>query len=348
MKRSIFYLFVAILFLGLFTEQVLGAETKTKSREPFQIQFLAGRQDSAEYALMHGLSQLINKHSSWLKATVIETPGMADNYQLVAVKKELRPKAIICGVASGAQLLSKTKEQGGHPWGPYTDARFVARINETIHTIISLDRKIKTLSDLKGKGLFEGRKTATRYMDDEAIFKEAGIFDTLKLSYGGLGPAMTALGDGLVTAAVALGIGPVEPKEWDPQAPVKEIMAQKDVSFVSYEKEPFERAIKKHGICVSPVTYPPKVLGPTQTEPVIVKYDPLSLLADKTMDAEVVYELLRVFDTQLKELEDFTITAKWIKREYLGTSGYEAEKDYHPGAVKYFKENKIPIRVNPW
>jgi TRAP-type uncharacterized transport system substrate-binding protein len=262
------------------------------------------------------------------------------------VAQELRPKAIICGVASGAQLLSKAKQQGGFPWGPYTSARFVARINETIHTIISLDPKIKTISDLKGKRLFEGRKVSTRYLDDEAIYKEAGIFDTLKLSYGGLGPGMHALSDGLVDAAVALGIGPVNPTEWNPMAPVQELMATKNVYFVSYEKGSFEKAIKKYDLCVSPVSYPPKVLGPTQTEPVIVKYDPLSLLADKTMD--VVYELLRVFDTHLKELENFTVRAKWIKREYFGTSGYETEKDYHPGAVKYFKQHGIPIRVNPW
>jgi uncharacterized protein len=347
MKRSMLCL-AAVVLLGLLTQPVLGAETKAKAHEPFQIQFLAGRQDSAEFALTHGLSQMINKHSPWLRATVIETPGMADNYQLVAVKKELRPKAIICGVTSGAQLLPKTKQEGGHPWGPYTDARFVARLNETIHTIVTLDEKIKSISDLKGKRLFEGRKTATRYMDNEAIYKEAGIFDTLKLSYGGLGPAMTALGDGLVDAAVALGIGPVEPTEWLPQAPVQELMATKKVYFVNYDKASFEKAIKKEQICVSPVTYPPKVLGPTQTEPVIVKYDPLSLLADKAMDDDVVYELLRIFDTHLKELIDFTATAKWIKRENLGTSGYETEKAYHAGAVKYFKGQGIPIRVNPW
>ena len=347
MKKSMLCL-VTFILLGLLTQPVLGAETKVSSHEPFQIQFLAGRQDSAEFALTHGLSQIINKHSPWLRATVIETPGMADNYQLVAVKKELRPKAIICGVTSGGQLFSKTKAEGGFPWGPYTDARFVARLNETIHTIVTLDENIKTISDLKGKRLFEGRKTATRFLDNEAIYKAAGIFDTLKLSYGGLGPAMTALKDGLVDAAVALGIGPVDPTEWLPQGPLQELMATKKVYFVTYDKKSFEEAIKKDKICVSPVTYPPKVLGPTQTEPVIVKYDPLSLLADKTMSDDVVYELLRIFDTHLKELIDFTATAKWIKRENLGTSGYQTEKDYHPGAAKYFKEHKIPIRVNPW
>jgi TRAP-type uncharacterized transport system substrate-binding protein len=81
---------------------------------------------------------------------------------------------------------------------------------------------------------------------------------------------------------------------------------------------------------------------------VVIKYDPLSLCADKSMREDVVYELLRVFDEHVRELDEYTSTAKWITRDVLGTSGYEKEDRYHPGAAKYYKEKGIPIRVNPW
>lgn len=345
MKRVICILAIAfsvILFAGLTTNVASGAQ------EQFEIQFLAGRSDSAEFALTHGLSMVINKRSPWLRAKVMETPGMVDNYQLVVKRPEMKAKAIICGVTSGAQLFSKTEKEGGFPWGPYMDHRFVARFNETIHTFVTLNPKIKTIHDFKGKKVGEGRKVATRWLDDELIYKEAGLLDVIKFTHGGTGAGMTALRDGLIDAAVALGTGPVEPITWIPLPDVQEIVAMKTVYFVSYDEAAFKRAMEKYGLGTSPVKYPPKVLGPTQTEPVVIKYDPLSLTADKTMRDDVVYELLRIFDTHLRELDEFAATAKWIKRELLGTSGYEKEDRYHPGAVKYYKEKGIPIRVNPW
>jgi TRAP-type uncharacterized transport system substrate-binding protein len=260
----------------------------------------------------------------------------------------MKPKAIICGVTSGAQFFSMTKEQGGFDWGPYTDHRFVARFNETIHTFLTLDPKIKTIHDLKGKRVGEGRKVATRWLDNELIFKEAGLLDSIKFTHGGTGSGMTALRDGLIDAAVALGTGPVEPTTWNPLSDVQELMATKTVYFVSYDEAVFKSAMQKYGIGTSPVKYPPKTLAPNQTDPVVIKYDPLSLVADKAMRDDVVYELLRIFDTHLRQLDEFTPTAKWIKRELLGTSGYEKEDKYHLGAIKYYKEKGIPIRVNPW
>ncbi|MFH1124267.1 MAG: TAXI family TRAP transporter solute-binding subunit, partial [Pseudomonadota bacterium] len=197
MKRIIYGILIAVFSVALFAGFTSNPAT---AAEPFEIQFLAGRSDSAEFALTHGLSTLINKHSKWLRAKVIETPGMLANYELVVKKPQMKANSIICGVTSGAQLFPLTKAEGGFSWGPYTDHRFVARMNETIHTFITLDPKIKTIKDLKGKKLAEGRKVATRYLDNEMIFKEAGIFDTLKISHGGTGAGITALRDGLVDA----------------------------------------------------------------------------------------------------------------------------------------------------
>ena len=339
---------LASLVVGISVNLSIASEQKSQPHKEFKIQFLAGRSDSAEFALTHALSGLINKHSPWLRATVLETPGIASNYEMVVKRPEMKTNSIICASVSDAPWLLKTQEEGGLPWGPYTGVRFVARLNETTHTFLTLDKNIKTIHDLKGKKLADGREVSNRWRENEIIFKEAGVRDTLRVTHGGTGVGMTALRDGLVDVAVALGIGPVEPTTWNPLADVQELMATKMVYFVSYDEAVFKRAMQKYGFGTSPVKYPPRVLGPTQTEPVVIKYDPLSLASDKTMRDDVVYELLRIFDTHLRQLDEFSLTAKWIKREFLGTSGYEKEDMYHPGAVKYYKEKGIPIRVNPW
>jgi TRAP transporter TAXI family solute receptor len=344
--KKVIGILVAVSLAASFSGLTMGVASG--AQEKFEIQFLAGRSDSAEFALTHGISQLINKHSPWLRAKVVETPGMASNPELVVRKPEMKANAVVCGTVSDNAWLFKTPSEGGPSWGPYPDLRFVARFNETIHTLLALDPRIKTISDLKGKTLADGREVSYRWRENELILKEAGIRDTLRVTHGGTGAGMTALRDGLVDAAVALGTGPVEPTTWIPLAEIQEIMATKTVYFVSYDQTAFKKAKEKHGFGTSPVTYPAKVLSPTQTEPVVIKYDPLNLAADKMMRDDVIYELLRVFDTHLRELDQVSATAQWLKNEYLGTSGYEKEDMYHPGAIKYFKEKGIPIRVNPW
>ena len=125
-------------------------------------------------------------------------------------------------------------------------------------------------------------------------------------------------------------------------------MAMKKVYFVSYDEGIFNKAKKKYGIGTFAVPYPPKSLGPTQTDTLIAKYDATSLLVDKTIDPDVVTELLRIFDKFHDKLGDFSASGKWIKREHLGTSGYQTPDKYHPSALKYFKANGIPVRVHPW
>lgn len=320
----------------------------TKPREEFKISFLAGRPDSGEFALTYGLSQLINKNSAWLRAQVVETPGMAANYELVVKKPEMKLNSIICGMASVSNSVEKTAQESGLPWTPYRDSKFVARFNATSHPYVTLDKNIKVFADLKGKRVFEGRKEASRWLDTEKIFIEAGIRDTVNFSHGSFGEGATALRDGLVNAAVQQLIVSVELKDFILDAPLQELMASKTVYFVSYDKDAFEKAFKKYNLGVFPAIIPLGTMGPTQTEPVVSKYDASYLLADKTMDAEVVYELVRILDANIDKLAEFHVTGKWVTRDTIGTSGYLPVEEYHPGALKYFKEKGIKVRVHPW
>jgi TRAP-type uncharacterized transport system substrate-binding protein len=231
--------------------------------------------------------------------------------------------------------------------GPYKGFRFVARYNTTIHPFVTLDKNIRTMQDMKGKRVFEGRKHGMRWLDTEKIFIEAGIRDTLKVSHGAFGGGARALADGLVDVAVQIGVAPVVPTEFTPLATLQRLMASKKVYFVSYDKEAFERAVEKYGLWVWPMTVPPKVMGPLQTQPVVAKYEALGLMADKSVDDKVIYEVLRILDTYSGKLKEFHAEGKWVKRENLGISGCHPLEEYHPGAAKYFKEHGIRMSVRP-
>ncbi len=317
----------------------------TKPRVEFKISFLAGRPDSAEFALTHGLSQLINKNSAWLRAQVTETPGMAANYELVVKKPEMKLNSIICGMASVSNSAEKSAAESGLPWSPYKDSRFVARFNATSHPYVTLDKNIKAFADLKGKRVFEGRKEASRWLDTEKIFIEAGIRDAVKFSNGSFGEGATALRDGLVDAAVQQLTVSVDHKNFILDAPLQELMASKTVYFVSYDKDAFDRAVKNYNLGVYPIIVPKGTMGETQTEPLVSKYDASYLLADKTMDPEVAYELVRILDENVGKLAEFHVTGKWVTRDTIGTSGYLPLEEYHPGAMKYFKEKGIKVAV---
>jgi hypothetical protein len=270
---------------------------------------------------------------------------MAANYELVVKKPENKPNSIICGMSSVSNSAEKPAAESGLPWTPYKDSRFVARFNATSHPYVTLDKNIRTFADLKGKRVFEGRKEASRWLDTEKIFIEAGIRDTIKFSHGGFGEGATALRDGLVDAAVQQLIVSVDHRNFILDAPLQELMASKTVYFVSYDKDAFEKAVKKYNLGVYPVVVPAGVLGPTQTEPLVSKYDASFLLADKAMGEDVVYELVRILAENVDKLAEFHVTGKWITRDTIGISGYLPLEEYHPGAMKYFKEKGIKVAI---
>ena len=346
---------ISLLIPGCSSPQSSGpaasaAPAASSSHAEYKIQFLAGRPDSAEYATTHGLADLINKNSSWLRATVIETSGLAANYELVVKKPETKPFTIICGSAGNYSFITKPAGEGGTGWDwtPYNDVRFLIRLNTNVHSYAVLDKNLKSILEFKGKRVFEGGKTATRFLSDQRILQEAGVYDSIKLTQGGFGEGATALADGLVDASITQGLSPVIPTDFVPDATLAQLTASKQVYFANFDKTAFLSAIKKYGLSDSVLTITkPKELGPNQTEPTVVKYDPSMLLVDKSVPDDVVTEFLRIFLANINSLGDYHVTGKWITTKTIGFSGYAKETDYHPAALKFFKDNNIAIGINP-
>jgi TRAP-type uncharacterized transport system substrate-binding protein len=320
-------------------------------RTEYKIQFLAGRTDSAEYATTHGIADLINKNSSWLRASVVETSGLAANYELVVKRPEFKPMSFICGSAGNYSFITKPKGEAGGTgwdWTPYEDVRFIVRLNTQVHSFAVMDKNIKTMADFKGKRVFEGGKTATRYLSDQLILKEAGVYDSIKMQNGGFGEGATALKDGLIDVAIQNGLSPVVPTDFVPDATLQELTASKPTYFASYDKAAFVAAVKKYNLSDNALTLTkPKLLGPNQLDPIVVKYDPSMILADKSMPDDVVNEFFRIFLTNLNNLGDYHVTGKWITKQTIGYSGWAKEAEYHPAALKFMKDNAITIGVNP-
>jgi TRAP-type uncharacterized transport system substrate-binding protein len=200
---------------------------------------------------------------------------------------------------------------------------------------------------MKGKRVAEGRKSGCFWYDDEKAFMEAGLLDSIKFTYGGFGSGAHALADGLVDVTIALAVAPVDPTTCAPDAPLQQLIASKDVYFVSHDKEALDRAAARFGLWVWPVTVPAKTISPLQTQPLVTKYDASILAADKELDEKIVYEVVRILHTYADKLSEFHATGKWITRETLGISDSHPLEEYHPGAMKYFKEHGIKMRVHP-
>jgi hypothetical protein len=90
---------VLIAFQIFIALPALYAASEKEPPKRLQLSILSFAFGSAAYVLCQGLADLINKHSTWLKASSIETKGTATNALTLALRPETRKTTLISVVA---------------------------------------------------------------------------------------------------------------------------------------------------------------------------------------------------------------------------------------------------------
>ena len=130
--------------------------------------FAAGRPDDAWFALSHGLATMINERSEWLEAEVVATAGIGDATKLAQRDPEKRKNHIVITMTPGMELWATPE---------YTTKK-IGSMGMLASALVTLDPKIKTWADLKGKTIALPRKVKQSYtylyID---MLAQAGILD---------------------------------------------------------------------------------------------------------------------------------------------------------------------------
>ena len=90
-------------------------------------------------------------------------------------------------------------------------------------------------------------------------------------------------------------------------------------------------------------TIPPMQLGPNQTEPILSQAVHLAWFADQAMDDDVTYEIARILYENMDEIKEY-YPPTIINKNQLAMLPVP-EDQFHPGALKLFKERGVPIGI---
>jgi len=337
-----------VLFMMIISVSLTGVAIAAP-KEKTTISIVAGRPGDAWYVLSHALSVFINERSTWLRAEVQAAAGMTDNTRMVMSKPEKYSNHLVCTMTPGQTV-----------WG---EGKYLPlKIGSMLHSAsawVTLNPKLKTLADLKGKTVTLQRKGRFDYVWIFVdLLEQAGVWDSVKPMHGGIGAGLTALQDGAADAGITT-ITFVYPDKFSLSSGLEELKSRGELYFL--QQGDVKANIIKIGKACSSGEFeganlpnlanvvPAKSLGPTQTEDMAVVSCPVFWAAGKEMPNDVVYEVTRILYEAAKngDFGNYHMMGKGITPEFLTTSFWTGEnlrKYHHPGALKYYDDNGIRLK----
>ncbi len=316
---------------------LLGVATPAAmARKPYRIKILGLKFGTLGYVSTFALAEVINKYSTWLRATGVETRGTIVNARTLAADKAARAHTVALMTLS-VQHLAKN---GLKPFPkPYKGMRAIMLAYRVAGAFVTLDPKIRTGRDLIGKRVGVGKKGSTSSLWPEVIFKYgwkiAGKVRLVHLGYKG---SYDALRSGSISAAL---FNPMLPGALAPAA--RELVESvRKFYILSVPASVVARARKASGMPIYAASLPAKVLSPKQTQALHGYSFNIGFWADKTLPADVAYEICRIVWEHLAKFKSYHAGLKGLTHQTMALAA-GSPKDFHPGALKFYRQKKVKI-----
>lgn len=345
MEKKIFALtgslFCVIFLIALVATEV---EAQSKPHEPFQLEISTLPAGFASYNIGIAVADLINKNSTWLRATHIEGRGPAEHMKTLVTKPEKRKNYLFFNTTW--DLWEAQKRIGPYEKFPfnYDEFRFVTLLGIAGNGLCTKDPNIKSVKDLVGKRvIFDSAPGKGRELVYYGVLKEAGVpVEKLKPQFSTGQAAADALRDGLVDVIYTGSVLQKLPNIHLNSPFMTELVSTVKTYFITFDEKSVKAFKDKTGHPVVMMIVPPKMFGPLQTEPCGTLIKPLGFCAHLDMPNDVVTEMLRVFYENAHKLKEATVEAEILVKETMASLS-SPETAYHPAAVKFLKEKGIKI-----
>jgi len=200
--------------------------------------------------------------------------------------------------------------------------------NETVQIVVMEGSSVKTINDLKGKKVAVGSIGSGTEANARQILETYGItYADLSPQYLSYAEASNGLKDGNVEAAfLTAGY---------PTAAVQDLAFQKKVRLIAFDADKADLLIKKYPFyakqTVKANTYPGQT---TDVDTVAVK---AMLVVPESLSVDTVYAITKAIYSNTDRLKAAHKLGEGITKE---SASEGMPIPLHPGAEKYFKENK--------
>jgi TRAP transporter TAXI family solute receptor len=275
------------------------------------------------YPLGGAMAEIWNKNITRMNATAQSTGASVANINLlkdgkvdiVIVQNDVSFYAL-----NGVELF-KDKE--------YKDLRGMACLyNETVQLIALEASGIKSVYDLKGKKVSVGAAGSGVEANARQILEAAGLsYADIRVQYLSFGESASNLKDGNIDAAFTTGGFPI--------AAIQDLAVSKKTVLVPVDKELLAKLMAKWSFYAPTVVPANTYNGITVDVPTVAVKAMLAVSAK--LDANLVYEMLKAMYANGPRLVAAHSQGANIK---LSTATEGMSLPLHPGAEKFYKENK--------
>jgi TRAP transporter TAXI family solute receptor len=319
--------FISVLFLS---------SAPAECREKTDIEILSMKFGGSGYVASFVLADLINKHSTWLRATALETGGTVQDIKIMN-KERNRVKRLI-GHGSLDTFYSarnaippfQEKYQGKLTW--------IARTITFLPHFVVRDPNIKTGADLKGKRVaLPSAGSGGTLLPLQLLEHAWNISNDVKVEYLGWSGSTNALADGKVAAAWVSGVligGKLQP------TPAVQQFVASGIDFHAIPTSAEDLAkLRQKGYPAYGMELQPGMLYPQQKQPIYVATMVNGFFADSELPNDIAYEICRIMYENYREFWGHHATLKGISPETMTIKGDEDE--CHPGAAQFYKEKGL-------
>lgn len=329
MSKKILSLLLAMMLVVVFVAGC-GASNNTakdapkepeKKADPIFVNIATGGTAGTYYPLGAGMAEIWNNKIAGVNATATSTGASVANTNMLRngeVDVIFVQNDVAYYAETGTELF-KDK---------YSEIRGLCTLYAETVQIITLDKNIKSIQDLKGKRVAVGAAGSGTEANARQILGEAGItYDDITPQYLSFSEAANNLQDGNVDVAfVTAGF---------PTAAVQSIAAQHDVVLVPVEADLVEKLSAKYPFYTK-TTIPGGTYKGSDADVAAVSVKAMLAVSSKLSD-DLAYNMVKALYESPERLEAAHKKGAMIKAE-TGKEGMSIE--LHAGAAKYFAEKK--------
>lgn len=276
------------------------------------------------YPLGGAVANIINNNIEGYDCTAESTGGTVENIMLIKDKK-----IDLCfGDASSA--YNAQKKLGSFENENVDNLRAIVSVYFEAVQVVSTDKNLKTIEDLKGKRVAVGSAgSGTETMARDLLALYGLSYDDIQEDYLGFGDASSGLKDKTIDAAIIwAGV---------PTSGILELGAQHDISMMNFTDDMVAKLKKSHPFCVEMQI--DKSIYSSLVEPIQTIAVPAAIFCREDLPEEFVYDFLVALFDNLDVMASAHARGGDLSLESAlnGLSDIEL----HPGAIRFYKEKGI-------
>lgn len=276
----------------------------------------------AFYTVGSAICEVVNEHAgekNW-RVSAEATGGSMENIRLLTQNK--------LQFAMSNSSITYFAVRGEGNWEQAHDSRAVMTLFPNIAMFVTLEGSgVESMADLKGKRVYLGPEGAGFEYFVNPILEAHGLtLDDIQPSYGSQQSAVDLLGDGSVAAAMIGGGIP---------NPALAQMAQANpVRFVPYDEAARQKLILDYPFFEEAVI-PGGTYNNLPDDQVSLNVGSAHLITHASVPEELVYEFTKAVYENREQIASRHRAAKSITPETVARGN---GTEFHPGAVKFYKE----------